>query len=291
MRRIALASAVLLTVPALAQVDPKIHKQCKEAKDYVGCVKAFTSPQQPADDGLKALRDAMKQVAGRIRSGFSLRDSTLFFQPVNDQLSLVRSSHPDSLAVKNAGKASELFDITQIAWQSRINTLNTGTYTGTLYSCEPTKQGVEAFNRAAGVTAVVYSVRGGLFGLTIGCQESVGVGHERMMLSYIAGLLESGSISPEEIAEMEKAKKEREAKIARERELCMKGPWNRYLEENPNMKVWAEANPKAAEAKKQKFIADPKNQQDCSKIGSEYYKGMTIDSFMKNTGHNLFFQR
>jgi len=30
-------------------------------------------------------------------------------------------------------------------------------------------------------------------------------------------------------------------------------------------KVWAEANPKAAEAKKAKFIADPKNQQDCSK--------------------------
>lgn len=265
MRTLLPVFTVLFFTPALAQVDPKIHKQCKEAKDYVGCVKAFTSPQQPADDGLKALRDAMKQVAGRIRSGFSLRDSTLFFQPVNDQLSLVRSSHPGSLAVKNASKASELFDITQIAWQSRINTLSVGTYTGTNYSCQPTKQGVEAFNKAAGVTAVVYSVSGGLFGLSLGCQESVGVRHESMMLAYIAGLLDSGSISPEEIAEMEKAKKEREAKITRERELCMMSPWNRYLEENPNMKAWAEANPKAAEAKKAKFIADPKNQQDCSK--------------------------
>ena len=116
----------------------------------------------------------------------------------------------------------------------------------------------------AGTQAVTYSVRGGLFGLTIACQESVGLGHEAMMLSYVAGLLESGSVSPEEIAAREKAAEERKAKVARERELCAMGPWNRYLEENPEMNKWAEANPSAAQAAKQKFLSNPKNQTNCS---------------------------
>lgn len=263
MRRILIATLLVLATPVSAQVDPGIHKQCKEAKDYAGCVKAFTAPAQPADDGLGALRSAMKQVAGRIRAGFSLRDSTLFFQPVTDQLSLVRDKYPDALAVKNASKSSELFEVVQAAWQQRISTLSVNQYM-TIYSCQPTKKGVELFNQVAGTQAVTYSVRGGLFGLTLGCQESVGTGHESMMLSYISGLLESGSISSEEIAEREKAEAERKAKIERKKELCAMEPWNRYLEQNPDMKVWAKANPKAAEAKMKKFVADPKNQQDCS---------------------------
>jgi hypothetical protein len=265
MRLLILPIAALLVMPVMAQVDQQIHKQCKEAKDYVGCVKAFTTPQRPRDDGLSDLRAAMKQVSARIRSGFSLRDSTLFFQPLTDQLALVSGKYPESIAVQNARKAEELFGILQAAWQSRINTLSHGSYLGTTYSCEPTKKGVEAFNLAAGMQAVTYSVQGGLFGLAIGCLESVGRRHEGRMLSYVSGLLDSGSISPEEIAEREKAKEELKAKAARERELCAMAPWNRYLDENPNMKAWAEANPKPAEARKQKFISDPNNQQGCSK--------------------------
>lgn len=210
----------------------------------------------------------MKQVSARIRSGFSLRDSTLFFQPLTDQLALVRRTHSDSLAVINASKAEELFQIVQTAWQSRIRTLSVGTYTGTLFSCRPTQQGVEAFNRVAGSEVVSYSVKGGLFGLTIGCQASVGEGHEAMMLSYVAGLLDSGSVSPEEIAAREKAASERKAQAERERELCAMGPWNRYLEENPEIKKWTQANPAAANATKKKFLADPKNQKDCSPAGN-----------------------
>jgi hypothetical protein len=262
-RRFLLAWAVFLAMLAIAQVDPKIHKQCIEAKDYAGCVKAFTSSQQESDDGLGSLRAAMKQVAARIRSGFSLRDSTLFFQPVTDQQALASSKHPASLAVQNASKAAELFNITQTAWQSRINTLQVGTYTGTTYSCEPTKRGVKAFNDAAGKAAITYSVKGGLFGLVLWCNESVGLGHEAMMLSYISGLLESGSVSPEEIAAREKAEQEQKAKATRELELCAMGPWNRYLEENPGIRKWADANPTAAEMTKKKFLQDPKNQAAC----------------------------
>jgi hypothetical protein len=284
MRRILIATVLFLATPAVAQVDPTIHKQCKDAKDYAGCVKAFTAPPQPADDGLSALRGAMKQVAGRIRSGFSLRDSTLFFQPLTDQLSLVRDKYPDSLAVKNASKSSELFDVVQSAWQARISTLSVNQYF-TVYSCEPTKKGVELFNQVAGTQAVAYSVKGGLFGLTLGCQESVGTGHESMMLSYISGLLESGSVSPEEIAAREKAEAERKAKIERRKELCAMEPWNRYLEENPNIKAWAKANPKAAEAKMKKFVGDPKNQKDCSLssgLVDEDLYGKTNTKFFQN---------
>jgi len=263
-RQLLWAFTVLLALPAIAQVDPKIHKQCIDAKDYAGCVKAFTSPQQQTDDGLGALRAAMKQVSARIRFGFSLRESTLFFQPVTDQLALASGSHPTSLAVKNASKAAELFDIVQSSWQARINSLNVG-YAGVItYSCEPTKKGVQRFNDAAGAAAVTYSVKGGLFGLALWCQESVGVGHEGMMLSYISGLLDSGSISPEEIAAREKAEQDRQVKAAREQELCAMGPWSRYLEENPEIKKWAEANPAAAEMTKKKFLENPKNQARCN---------------------------
>jgi hypothetical protein len=210
----------------------------------------------------------MKQVAARIRSGFSLRDATLFFQPVTDQLALVSTRFPTSLAVQNASKASVLFDITQTAWQSTINTPQVGTYTGTTYSCEPTKRGDKAFNDAAGLEAITYSVKGGLFGLVLWCQESVGLGHEAMMLSCISGLLESGSVGSQEIGAKEKAEQEQKAKAAREQELCAMGPLNRYLEENPGMKKWADANPNAAESGKKRFLQDPKNQAPCT--GSTY---------------------
>ena len=32
---------LLVSTPAFANVDPKIHKLCVEAKDYLGCVKAM----------------------------------------------------------------------------------------------------------------------------------------------------------------------------------------------------------------------------------------------------------
>ena len=83
------------------------------------------------------------------------------------------------------------------------------------------------------------------------------------MRPIVNRVLREGAISPKEIAARAKAEEERLAKIQRERELCALGPWKRYLEENPGMKIWAEANPGPAEAKKKKFLANPKNQSQC----------------------------
>jgi hypothetical protein len=130
---------------------------------------------------------------------------------------------------------------------------------------------VQLFNAAAGKEAVTYSVKGGIFGLVLFCQESVGTWHEARMLAYISELLESGSISPEEISRGERVAKDLEAKAAREKELCAMGPWSRYLEENAGMKKWVEANPIAAELTKKKFLQDPKNQVTCKTDFTKYF--------------------
>jgi hypothetical protein len=36
-----IVSSIIGAIPALAEVDPKTHKLCIEAKDYVGCVRAM----------------------------------------------------------------------------------------------------------------------------------------------------------------------------------------------------------------------------------------------------------
>ena len=44
MKRLLLAPLILsLGLPVQAEVDPKIHKMCLQAKDYMGCVKAQTT--------------------------------------------------------------------------------------------------------------------------------------------------------------------------------------------------------------------------------------------------------
>ena len=48
--------ALLISTPAFAEVDPKIHKLCIEAKDYAGCVRAMKGeivPSQQTSSGNK----------------------------------------------------------------------------------------------------------------------------------------------------------------------------------------------------------------------------------------------
>lgn len=37
-----------VSLPAFAEVDPKIHKLCIEAKDYAGCVRAMKGDTMPS---------------------------------------------------------------------------------------------------------------------------------------------------------------------------------------------------------------------------------------------------
>jgi hypothetical protein len=242
-----------LSLAAHAQVDPKVAAQCKDAKDFVGCVKAFTTPATDPDDGLSGLRAAMKQVASRLRSGTSLRDASETFRPVVDQLAITEADNPNSLAVQKAKLASSMFNALQLAWETRIKTSST-LYGETFYNCEALIKTVELYNSIPGAPPVSFGMeKKGLFGARF-CRVRAGQLPENYIYANVVRVLSEGSISPAEIATQEKAEQETRAKAQRERELAALEPWNRYLEENPSTKKWAEANPEAAEAEKMKFL-------------------------------------
>lgn len=100
------ASALLLANPAVAEISEDIKKTCMQAQDFLGCVKALSGGSElDQKDELKALRNVMKQVASRIDSGISFKNSTSMFQPLIDELAIAAEAHPDSLAVKSSTKA------------------------------------------------------------------------------------------------------------------------------------------------------------------------------------------
>ena len=220
-----------------------------DAKDFVGCVQALSGGVDiKPSDNIDPLRDAMKQVAARLSSGTSLRDSTLTFQPVIDNYAISKDKSPDSIAVLGASKAIELFDIIQSSWQRRINSMSmVGSGPGSIpgYSCHATKDGVESFNNVVGQNVINFKVKG-LFGLTFGCQESVGNGHERLMMSFVIGLLNEASQDPS------LARTYREKRLERLRLANMEA-WDKHLEQNPSKKVWATANPKMASVEREKY--------------------------------------
>lgn len=269
MNRSLLLAAVVLLAPIQVNsqsISPQIHKLCIEAKDYAGCVKSMINAAPADEDSLTPLRNAMKQVSARLRSGTSLRDSIETFRPVVDQLAIVESTHTNSIAVQKAKLASQLFDALYLAWDTRIKEASNdlSQYTGTpIYNCRALQLTVENYNSIPGAPRIDWSYKKGLFGLNL-CRVEPRHLPEVYMMSNIITTLDEGSVSPVEIAAREKEAKERYEKAKRDRELCALGPWNRYLEEAPAMKEWAKSNPVAAEAAKKKFLSDPKNQSQCS---------------------------
>ena len=69
-----LAFALLVPSAALAQVDAEVAAQCRDARDFYGCVRAFTAPPQSRAD-LGPLGGAMGQMAAGLISGPSFRSS------------------------------------------------------------------------------------------------------------------------------------------------------------------------------------------------------------------------
>ena len=45
-----LAFGLIVPTAALAQVDPEVGAQCRDARDFYGCVRAFTTPVRRSDD-------------------------------------------------------------------------------------------------------------------------------------------------------------------------------------------------------------------------------------------------
>ena len=57
-----LAFGLLVPSAALAQIDAEVTAQCRDARDFYGCVRAFTTPAQRSN-GIDPLAGVMGQVA------------------------------------------------------------------------------------------------------------------------------------------------------------------------------------------------------------------------------------
>ena len=70
-----LAFGLLVPSTALAQVDAEVAAQCRDARDFYGCVRAFTTPLRRSDD-TAPFEAVMGQVAAGLIPGTSYRNAT-----------------------------------------------------------------------------------------------------------------------------------------------------------------------------------------------------------------------
>tara|TARA_B100001250_G_C19029958_1_gene456958 strand:+ start:137 stop:346 length:210 start_codon:yes stop_codon:yes gene_type:complete len=62
MKRLLLTLIVAFALPVQANVDPKIHNDCIEAVDYLGCVKAMTGEAGGiSSDSLSSTYEALRK--------------------------------------------------------------------------------------------------------------------------------------------------------------------------------------------------------------------------------------
>ena len=73
-----LAFVLLVPSAALARVDAEIAAQCRDARDFYGCVRAFTTPAQRSN-GIDPLAGVMGQVAADLISGPTYRNAPTSF--------------------------------------------------------------------------------------------------------------------------------------------------------------------------------------------------------------------
>ena len=73
--QIPIAFVLLFPTAVLAQVDGEVAAQCKDARVFYGCVRAFTAPPQSRAD-LGPVGGAMGQIAAGLISGPSFRSSS-----------------------------------------------------------------------------------------------------------------------------------------------------------------------------------------------------------------------
>ena len=83
-----LAIGLLVPSAALAQVDPEVADQCKEARDFYGCVRAFTTPARRSD-AIAPLAGVMGQVAAGLISGPTYRNAPTNVYPGMNPAGLV----------------------------------------------------------------------------------------------------------------------------------------------------------------------------------------------------------
>ena len=62
----------------MGDVDAEVATQCRDARDFYGCVRAFTTPVRRSDE-IDPLAGVMGQVAGGLISGPTYRNAPTYF--------------------------------------------------------------------------------------------------------------------------------------------------------------------------------------------------------------------
>ena len=91
-----LAFGLLFPAAALAQVDAEVAAQCKDARDFYGCVRAFATPAQRSND-IDPLAGVMGQGAAGLISGPTYRNTPTSFSEGNNPAGLVEGILRDVL--------------------------------------------------------------------------------------------------------------------------------------------------------------------------------------------------
>ena len=201
MKRLLFLVFALNASSSYAQVNPGLAEQCKDTRSFMGCVNAFTMPSSQPENGLSALRNAMKESANRLVIATNIENSERDFQPVVNQLASVEPRHPNSLAVKNARLAIDLFDAFKVALYSRINAeklVQNKDDEGRIYNCEVLKTSADKFDQAYGFS-IGWSYPKGAFGRTT-CKVPIGSLPEDYIRKIVNRVLLEGSTSPYELA-------------------------------------------------------------------------------------------
>ena len=283
-KRALLLAAFLVATPVNAEISDDVKATCMEAKDFIGCVQALSGSSPVESNNLEPLKKALKRLPSRLENT-NLRDFTANTQFFSDAIVDITEDDLKTdyarFVFAEARAINDMLDALQSAWSDRISD---GTYYGSYgyrsYYCRVLRGGVAEFNVAAGYGSL-YTVEfsstgkeGGLFSLS---SEECSP-HEYKMINAIKRRVADALVSPEEKqAQLDKEK--------REKELCEMAPWQRYLEENPGMKQWAEANPGPAAVKKKKFLANPKNQTTCqAKANNESFGAYELFMRMQSGG-------
>lgn len=276
MKRLIALAFLLIASPAHA-LDDEIRETCLKAADFKGCVEVMSGNASMNESPISKLVPAMKMLSSRLDS-VSLSTLSERSIPFRDALALANNDDAktdhDLFLLYGAQEVNRMISALSSAWQSRIYN-GTGytsptkyTSSSSFYICRYLKNGVSGFNSVA---PHGYEVRynGRMEKFLLGKIEKCSP-QEYQMINQIQRYIVELSVDPKV-----KAKQMKEQK--RRKELCKLEPWSRYLEENPGMKVWAEANPGPAEKQKKEFLSDPKDQDSCS--GSKSSRRRALEYF------------
>ena len=217
---------------------------CSSSDDFIKCMNQIKFQRDPE----LRLREKMRNLSFKLSSIISLPESEKGRAEVSELLSdLSLLSNSDSLASTASNISQNLFQVAIDSW------LNAKPYQyhqmyGYLYRCKKVvRNGIDEFNSLAGSDVIEYKTikKAPIFGMEY-CDKQVVEYYEKEKLRFISAILRDASIHPLKLREREEDRE----RVIRERS---RSNWEKYLDKNPTLRIWAQANPKAALKQSQEF--------------------------------------